>query len=62
MSEEVGKVGVVIADEQVLVIAHADEAVERNVVALRSFGEAIEVDARPSRLDGAGTGAACSAG
>ncbi|MBN9162755.1 MAG: hypothetical protein J0I07_17455, partial [Myxococcales bacterium] len=44
MSEERGKVCVVVADEQVLMIAHGDEAVERDLVALRCLAEAIEID------------------
>ncbi len=44
MSEEVGKVPVIVANEEMLVIAHRDEPKQGDVVAEHRFGEAIEID------------------
>ncbi|MBK6693260.1 MAG: hypothetical protein IPG50_13795 [Myxococcales bacterium] len=44
MGEELGVVPEVVPDEQVLVVAHRDEAMQRDLVALARLREAVEVN------------------
>jgi hypothetical protein len=44
VSEELWNVAMVVADNQVFVIAHRDEAVERDAITRHRFAEAVEKD------------------
>ena len=50
MGEELRVVPEVVADEQVLVVAHGDETMQRDLVALTRFREAVQVDLLDARI------------